>query len=297
MSDEYLLNREGEPDPEVLRLENLLETFRYQPPKSNRRRYLAAAAAVIGAIALLPFLWQRGALTSWQLADGQKLRTGQWIETGLIQSPSTGQLEIEPGSRLRLIASAGDGQRFHLERGVIHALIWAPPGRFVVDTPSARTTDLGCSYTLQVAENGDGLLTVQTGWVAFDAQQVESFIPAGAACVTRPGRGPGVPWFTDAPDAFRTSLDKFDTLRDPAALGTVLRTARERDALTLWHLLLRTQGQQRGEVFDHFAMLVHLPAKATKEAVLSGDRNALDSAWDALQLGSTNWWREWKRKW
>jgi hypothetical protein len=33
-------------------------------------------------------------------------------------------------------------------RRTIHAYIWAPPGEFVVDTPSAVTVDLGCACTL-----------------------------------------------------------------------------------------------------------------------------------------------------
>jgi len=34
-----------------------------------------------------------------------------------------------------------------------------------------------------------------------------------------------------------------------------------------------------------------------KMPVLRGDPEALDGAWNALDLGSADWWREWKRKW
>jgi len=60
----------------------------------------------------------------------------------------------------------------------------------VVDTPSARAVDLGCQYTLNVDDRGDGLLKVTMGWVAFDTDGRESFIPAGAACRTRKRGGP-----------------------------------------------------------------------------------------------------------
>jgi len=184
-----------------------------------------------------------------------------------------------------------------LERGTIHALIWAPPGRFVVDTPSARTVDLGCRYTLHVSENGIGRLTVETGWVAFEWQKRESFIPAGAACITRPKLGPGTPYFTDASSALQEAVDRWDVSADHGALQTALLESRERDALTLWHLMMRTTGPGRAEVYDRLAQVVTLPASATRESILRGDREAVDGAWNALGLGTTDWWREWKRAW
>jgi hypothetical protein len=311
MSEEYLWNREGEPDEEdadVVRLEELLKPLQYQGvvvPLRKRPpvwRWLAVAAVILLSLGLIPFVWQRPPLSDWQFVNGGRLRAGQLVETGsskssAIESQFTGRVDIGPGSRLRLIASAESGQRFDLERGTIHALIWAPPGRFVVDTPSAKTIDLGCRYTLQVERDGTGLLSVETGWVAFEWQKRESFIPAGAACVTRPGLGPGTPWFSDAPEALKKALDAFDRTSDHPSLAAALGSVRERDALTVWHLMVRTQGPYRAEVFDRFAGLVRLPANISREAVLRGDAEALDGAWNALELGSTTWWREWKRKW
>jgi hypothetical protein len=92
-------------------------------------------------------------------------------------------------------------------------------------------------------------------------------------------------------------LTRFDTSGDSAALDAAIAASRPRDALSLWHLMIRTQGDQRGRVFDRFASLVSLPGEATREAVLRGDHKAIDGAWDALDLGSTDWWREWKRQW
>jgi hypothetical protein len=305
MNEEYLWDRSGEPDAETARLEQLLGQLKYSgaPVRQPRFRkpavfwWIAAAAVLVGAAITVPLLL-RGPLTNWRLPDGTRVRAGQIIETGSsprtkIQADDTGEVTVDPGSRLRLVAE----QRFDLQHGAIHAYIWAPPGRFVVDTPSSKTIDLGCSYTLQVSNNGTGLLTVELGWVAFERNHVESFIPAGAACVTRPDRGPGTPYFTDAPDAFTKALERFDTSADTSALETAISTARPRDALSLWHLMLRTHGNQRAQVFDRFAGLVNLPPQATREAVLRGDGQAIDAAWNALDLGNTDWWREWKRQW
>ena len=87
-------------------------------------------------------------------------------------------------------------------------IIWAPPGQFVVDTPSAVTVDLGCAYTLQVDDSGAGLVRTSLGWVGFRLNGHESFIPAGAACATRPKVGPGTPYFEDASSEFRARFDE-----------------------------------------------------------------------------------------
>jgi len=214
-----------------------------------------------------------------------------------MESDFVGEVEIEPKSRLRLLASRAGEHRMALDHGTIHALIWAPPAAFVVDTPAAKTVDLGCRYTLRVAPDGAGFLTVETGWVAFQWKNLESFIPAGAACATRPGHGPATPHFLDASQNLIASVARFDRTQDPQALAAALSAARSRDALTLWHLLERTQGAERAEVFDRFAALVKLSPEVTREAVLRGDPRAMDAAWNALQLGDTSWWRGWKREW
>ncbi len=320
MNEDYLWDRSGEPDEEVAHLEQLLGDFRWSEKQRDlgrarpvdwwhEKRWWAAAIVVLG-IGGAAFMAQRmhttGAITSWQWSlAGQKpsaVRAGQVIETaeatrGTMESEFIGEVRIEPNSRLRLLATQGYEQRLALDHGTIHAFIWAPPTKFVVDTPSAKTVDLGCQYTLRVAKDGTGFLTVEMGWVAFQWRDIESFIPAGAACTTRPGHGPDPPYFLNAPGALRKAVAQFDLTGSEQALNAALVAARPRDALTLWHLLQRTQGAERAEVFERFAALVYLPAGVTREGILSGDRKSMDGAWDALQLGDTSWWREWKRDW
>jgi hypothetical protein len=304
MNEDYLWDRRGEPDAEVLHLEQVLGRLRWQAKERRRwpqRWHVIAAAAAAAVLIFTLDVRTANPLTSWRLsAEGNQpkpLRSGQVVTHGTIESDFVGEVRIEPESHLRLLASRYGKHRLALDHGTIHALIWAPPAEFVVDTPSARTVDLGCRYTLRVTPDGAGFLTVETGWVAFEWKNLESFIPAGAACTTRPGHGPDTPHFLDAPQALIAAVARFDQTQDPRALQTALGAARPRDALTLWHLLERTRGTERAEVFDRFARLVKLPSGAGREAVLRGDRKAMDIAWDALDLGDTNWWRGWKREW
>jgi hypothetical protein len=324
MNEDYLWDRSGEPEPEVVHLEQLLGKLRWSKNAKNtdsrrakpvlRQHWklwwgIAAAVAVmlgLGAALFDQRMQTSNVLTSWQLSlageTPRAVRTGQLIETGSVahgtmKSAFIGQVKIEPNSRLRLLAANAREQRLSLDHGTIHALIWAPPARFVVDTPAGKTVDLGCQYTLSVAKDGKGFLTVELGWVAFQWRNIESFIPEGAACTTRPGHGPDTPHFLDAPAALTKAVAEFDVTGNTLFLDTALSSARPRDALTLWHLLQRTQGGERAKVLDRFGTLVTLPSGLTREGILNGDRKSMDAAWDALQLGDTSWWREWKREW
>src|SRR5437764_12729870 len=166
-----------------------------------------------------------------------KLGIGQTLVTdsasrASIMLDERGRVEVDPGSRLRLVTNGPDRKRLSLERGTIHATIWAPPGEFVVDTPSAVAVDLGCVYTLQVDDSGAALLRTTMGWVGFKLNGHESFIPAGAICQTRPRIGPGTPYLEEATDSIRDPLATFDLSSTTAAertalLGVILADARK----------------------------------------------------------------------
>src|SRR4029077_19979519 len=210
-----------------------------------------------------------------------RLGVGQLLETdsqsrASLQADDTGQIEVDPSTRLRLLTMGAGLKRIALDRGTIHTYIWAPAGQFVVDTPSAMTVDLGCAYTLQVEDSGGGLGRTRVGGGGFKLKGRESFIPAGAACATRPRVGPGTPYFEDASSVFRAALTRFDfedgTAQQRAGdLATVLGEARKQDALTLWHLLARVDEGQRGLVYDRLRGVAPPPASVTKEGILRLD--------------------------
>ena len=289
---------------------------------------LAAVAAVL-LIGVTTFLIIRPRLASnsgsaWEIAriegaprvgwhslsansETAKLKVGQTLVTdnasrASITLDETGHIEVDPASRLRAVASGPNRKRLSLERGTIHATIWAPPGEFVVDTPSAVAVDLGCVYTLHVDDSGAGLLRTAMGWVGFKLNGHESFIPAGAVCATRPKIGPGTPYFEDASPSFREALTKFDfakiTPQDRnALLGILLVDARPQDALTLWHLLSRASDADRPGVYDRLAALAPPPKDVTREGILRLDQKMLDSWWNSLGYGDVYLWHAYERTW
>ncbi|MCI0626008.1 MAG: FecR domain-containing protein [Acidobacteria bacterium] len=373
MNDDYIWDSTGKPDPEVERLERLLKQFRhkaptpafpaYEPPPKRpwaiglMTRWAVAAVAIV----LLAFGVRYGYVVtrpSWEvepiagtprvgssvIRQAGRLRVGEWLETdgsskARISVGAIGEVQVDPDTRLQLLQARADEHRLSLQQGKLHAIIWAPPRLFYVNTPSATAIDLGCRYTLEVGPTGEGFLHVTYGWVAFEQHGRESFVPANAMCATRPGIGPGTPYFEDASQTLRDSLVQLDfelvgvrggvsggvpggipggvtggipggvqggvaggieggvegiRRQREAALSSALAAARPRDALTLWHLLSRTEGAERNRVFDRLAQYVPPPTGVTREGILAGNRRMLDLWWDSLGLRDTSWWRMWK---
>lgn len=332
--DSYLWDRSGPEDPEVARLEILLKPLAHgrsldplpartpaaQPARNTRRgRIIALGAGTLAAAAALVLgfgLW----FASSALRGGWDVITiaGQPVVNGVsmgeqamlprggslvtdersrarIHVGQIGRVDVEPGSRLALVAAGAREHRLSLEQGTIHARIWAPPRFFFVNTPSAEAIDLGCAFTLHVDATGGGLMRVTHGWVQFAYDGREAFIPQGAVGATRPGFGPGTPRFEDAPPSFSAALDLLDfgdprSAERPAMLEQVLASARPRDALTLWHLLSRGAADERTRVFERLAVLAPPPAGVTREAVLAGDRRALVAWWEHFGFEGTSFW-------
>ena len=289
------------------------ETAREEQPASrlqdlfpSRRRLLVPAFATL-LVALAAggaWLYLRAQRPGWEVArvegapliaasrinERGRLRVGEWLETDAgsraeIAVANIGQVEVEPNTRVRLVETRLTEHRLELERGKLSARIWAPPRLFFVNTPSAVAADLGCAYTLEVDDAGAGLLRVTSGWVALENESRESLVPAGAACVTRPGAGPGTPFFADAPEELTAALSRFDFEGGGTeALTAVLDAARDRDTLTLWHLLPRVNESDRALVYERLAAAAPPPAGVARDAVLRLDRAALD-AWKAQLEG------------
>jgi hypothetical protein len=217
------------------------------------------------------------------MGETGRLVVGEWLETdsssrAKISVGQIGNVEVEPNTRIRLVETRSSEHRLSLERGALHATISAPPRLFFVDTPSATAVDLGCAYTLEVDNSGRSLLHVTSGWVALELKDRESIVPAGALCETRKGTGPGTPYFEDATEKFKDALSKIDFEKVTAeALDIVLAESRERDTLTLWHLLSRLAEPERNIVYDRLATFNPPPDGVTRDGVLKLNREMLDT--------------------
>ena len=261
------------------------------------RVHFAAAAALILISAV--FVWRVAYRpgTTWQVqrlegspAVGARhisgigeIKAGEWIETDSVSRASVkvgeiGSVEVSPNTRVRVIAARANEHRLALARGEIRASISAPPRLFFVDTAAGTAVDLGCEYVLNTDEDGLGLLRVTKGWVSFQWKGLESLVPAGASCPTRPRGGPGIPCFDDASERMKQALLSVDGSRkvdEDEALNIILPESRVRDTLALWHLLSRVDIGPRARIYDRMAALTPVPAGVSRENALKLDPETL----------------------
>jgi hypothetical protein len=212
------------------------------------------------------------------------LRAGEWLVTdrssrALIELAGIGEVRVGPDSRVRLVDLGPAQQRLELGRGHLHAAVVAPPRLFLVDLPSATAVDLGCEYELTVDEAGAGVLRVLTGEVSLEGHGRASLVPAGSACETRPGQGPGTPYRARAPEPLIAALRRFDfEAGGRRALDEALAAAVRADSLTLWHLIQRSTGRDRARVIARLATLAPPPPDVNVDDPAKLDDGALE-AW------------------
>jgi hypothetical protein len=302
MSD-YLFDGAGPPDPEVERLERLLDAYRYRgvavPPRRRRSWRAPAVAVVVAAAAAVVAVWlwpRHPPADRWAveaLAGSPRCGGGpcaglgpeDWLETdpgarARVQVGPFGHLDVEPGTAIR--RRDGAAPRLALLHGTVSAEVAAPPRLVVIDTASARAVDLGCAYTLSVDAAGAGRLRVTAGWVALEAPDGAVFVPRGAEAALHAGAAPGTPVFADADAELRAALDRVDAslaagALDEGALGVLLARARRRDTLSLFNLLPRLAPGPRATVLDAMLALgAPVPHDFARPAVLAADADALE---------------------
>jgi len=259
-----------------------------------------AAAAVLAAVILIgrrsnTSIWDvtslagRPVIGARPFAASARMRVGDWLQTddssrALIDVGGIGEVQVEPGSRVQLVAARPDDHRLSLARGAIDAKVDAEPRLFYVETPAGTAIDLGCAYTLETDSLGNGLLHVTAGDVEFQTGSRSARVPFGALVATRPTIGPGIPYVQDAPAPLIRALRDFafETGGKARAVRTAITLARAQDALSLWHLLQRVDPPLRGAVYDRLAALVPPPPGVKRAAALRLESRVLEGYWTTI---------------
>ncbi|QQS35830.1 MAG: zf-HC2 domain-containing protein [Ignavibacteriales bacterium] len=288
-------------------------TLRFKQPSHKRTIYAAGLAFVLMVIVSISLLTLPGPapaaflqvqslegtskISDEQFSDIGLIKIGDWLETDALSRAkiivgSIGEVEVEQDSRIKLVQTKANEHRLALDKGKIHATIWAPPRLFFVETPSATAVDLGCMYSLEVDDNGSTFLHVTSGWVALENNGQESIIPAGAVCATYKSSGTGTPYFKNSDEKFINTLQLFDSgVRDVAVINELLKTKSKDDLLSLWHIIPKVDEKSRGEIFAAMKKLVDVPDTITKEKIITADKKTLDELWEVLGFGSKSLWK------
>lgn len=293
----WLWDRTGPVDPTVHALESLLGRFAHDGrarsvrPRFLRRRLIAALAALV--LIAVGVVWLRsgrsiadpghGFIVARSTDPAVPVPDGTWLEPAgrseQLRIGDLGVVEIEPGSRVRIDASARHQTRLFLAEGRLAAKIDPAAGArfFQVATPGLNCVDLGCQYVLEYdAASGETEVRVTHGRVAFESGAGAVFVPAGAGC-TAPRNGVlGTPCYLDANPAFRKLAYGFDRIdvdalerRDWAGklCGMELR---ERDSLTLWHLLFDVDPEVVRSAEQALVRLTGVPKEAKAQKTFEG---------------------------
>ncbi len=266
MSDDYLWNRSGTPDPDVERLEKLLAPLAHDAPldevRLRRKRrtpwfvigaVIAAAAAVAIYIALprttpvpsrcrggegFAFTGVGGAVScdGTAVAHGV-LPVGAALETGDVEASLTiadiGTARLGKQTRVRLDRTDRERHELALDRGHMHAKVVAPPRLFAVTTKHTDVIDLGCEYTIDIDDNGAGSICVLTGVVELATKSgAVVTAPEGSCAQILAGQRPGLPVANGARPEIVDAVHAYDR-GDAGALDRLLAIADRRDAMTL----------------------------------------------------------------
>lgn len=335
--DDYLWDGSGTPDPDIVALEHLLGSLahdgapRRRPSKPvvsashrpRRRWRIALAAAAVFALCAIGMRgwyqqrlqWETG--KPWQLvtqqgdvridgrlvAAGAALPTNGLLETGAatstrLQAAGIGDIAIGEGSRLRLVETRTGRHRVQLQQGRLWVRVWAPPGQFGVGVEGVDVVDLGCEFLLQVDADGNGRLTVRSGWVLVDNWRREVLVPQGATVRLHGAGSAGTPHELAASAAFVAALDAIDAREGRVdangdEVRALLAATRPGDAISLLSLLQAYPQLGDGPMFERMQHL--MPAVPADRSTWNNDRDAQLEAWRrALPYpGIKRWWMQW----
>jgi hypothetical protein len=231
------------------------------------------------------------------LALDGTLETGKNAMTRL-RAAGIGEVAVGAGSRVRLLETRTGRHRLQLEQGSLWARVWAPPGQFGVGVAGADVIDLGCEFLLKVDADGNGSLSVLSGWVQVDNLRREVLVPQGTRVRVNGDGAAGTPHAFSASPAFVAALEIIDARNgavDPHGdeIRRLLAESRPQDAISLLVLLRDYPQLAEGPLFERLTNLLPTP-NATREAWRSDRMGVLNAWWDALPYPRVKrWWTQW----
>jgi ferric-dicitrate binding protein FerR (iron transport regulator) len=302
--DDHLWDPSAPEDPEVARLAALLSPLKHDRPldelrlRRRRRRApwivgiaVAVAAAAVLVIVLRPsgkppelacagtsgfaFTAQGGTVACGGTAiERGVLPVGGVLDTGKNKAELTiadiGTAQLGEGTRVRLDRTEADQRhQLHLERGRMHAIVTAPPRIFAVTTPGTSVIDLGCEYTIEIDEKGQGSIIVQSGKVELESGTDALIVaPAGTSTRLLAGRRPSLPVAEGASERVRRAVVDFER-GDQSAIDRLLADANQLDAITIANLVVLAPMDRRAAIFARLADFVPPPDGVTVEMAVT----------------------------
>jgi RNA polymerase sigma-70 factor, ECF subfamily len=208
-------------------------------------------------------------------ADGFKSKST--IETNESSSLSVmmtelGRLLIEPSTT---ISRTNKDNELKLDIGKIKKFEGDATDVLTVITPLAKFKELykGGAFKLNVNEEGNCKLIVESGWMVITVKEFDSYVPKGFECKVARGRY-AIPYPSDSSPQMIALLENFSGFNDPA-LSTILSLVTKKEALSLWHVIQLISPESRSVAFDKLDELVNVPSGVTKAGILALNKTML----------------------
>ncbi|HEX9253218.1 MAG TPA: hypothetical protein VF870_13315, partial [Ignavibacteriaceae bacterium] len=186
--------------------------------------------------------------------------------------PMMGRLLIDNSS---IVSRTKNSNEISLEKGQIRKFEGDASEVFTVLTPLAKFTELykGGAFRLNVDENGNCKLAVESGWVIVNIKEFDSYVPKNFGCLISRGRY-AIPYPSDSSPELISLLENFSGVND-ASIGTILSLITKKESLSLWHLLQLVSSENRFIVFDRLNEFVPIPSGVTKEGIQALNKDML----------------------
>ncbi len=227
----------------------------------------------IKALSGIPFVNNKRVLTTSDFDEGSVLNTKTASQTEIV-IPHAGIITVYQNTvikRLPLINSV------ELFRGKIHASISLAAENLSVKIPGARIAEFGKGSIFEVTTDaGYSLVKCISSTLKITGTGKEVFLPSDYFCPVWEARGPGIPYFVNAPHPLINAMESFVLgSGNQAELTIVEETAAEYDVVSLWHLLQAVPVEFRINIFNLIDKFVPPPTGSSQEGLLGLNRGML----------------------
>ncbi len=276
--------KKREKESKGIRLYNFEEVY-----KKNKLVITITGSIILVVIAVI-IIANLGSNVPWQLSGVQgqfkvngkllasdELNNDDILETFsnsvVIMIPEMGQVSLNPWSKIQKKGS----YNFLLSKGNITAENKNAAESFIaqVFTSDIKCAGTGVAYKIEINNDNTAELNVSKGRAIVTSNKLESIVIPGFICRIRE-KGPEIPMILNSSEEVKKALELLSYYNDQDALNEILNLSGLADGISLWHLLKRIPGDNRGAVFNKLYSLYPLPKGIDQESILRLKEEALN---------------------
>ena len=213
----------------------------------------------------LPRVDGKNVISTMNMEQGEALVTDA-NSSAYLMIPEIGKIEIEPNSELERLSNLS----LKLKAGAINVTKINAQKKLSVFVSSAKIKDLYFTgvYNVKLFKNRNSIVEVRESAENIKGEKYSTIVPANYICEIREGYGPGIPFFKNASEKIVEKISEFAFNGSNEALKGIENLATISDAVSLWNILPRVEGEYRANILESLTKIVSLPNGVTKKGIL-----------------------------